>query len=330
MMPQPLRILIADDHAAVRNGVRALVQSRPRWTVCAEAADGEEAVELAARLRPDVALLDFQMPELNGIEAARQIRKRAPTVQVFMLTMHDSRQLRDDAFRAGARDVITKTDADSSLLDAIETLTAPNAPVALAGSMVRNKRHVAAFFQSEQERYRILGPFIAEGIACGDKALHIIDAPDRERHIRHLEDFGIDAPAAEARHQLDLLSWAQAFLPEGHFDQLATIAAVRDLFKAGKTDGYPRTRGVAYMEWALGDQPGVSDIAEYEARLNDAVDGHGDVVICVYDLKRFRGDVILDVMRGHPAVIMGGRLRENPFYTPPAAMIEELRHRQSQ
>jgi DNA-binding NarL/FixJ family response regulator len=324
----PLRILIADDHAAVRRSVRALVESQAQWTVCAEAADGEEAVELAAQLRPDVALLDCEMPQMNGIEAARRIRERAPTVQVLVLTMHDSHRLHDDARRAGARHVVMKSDADRSLLAAVESLRAPDMAIPLAGAIVRERRHIAAFFRSEEERYRVLGPFIAAGIARGDKAVHIVDPPDRDRHMRRLMEAGIDAPAAEARHQLELLPWAETYLRDGRFDLFATIARIQDLLKDGTDSGYPLTRGIAYMEWALGEQPGVGDLVEYEARLNDALADYMDVVICAYDVTKFRGHVILDVLRGHPVVIVAGTLRENPFYTPPAAMIEELRKRQ--
>ena len=322
-----LRILIADDHAAMRRSIRVLLESHPQWTVCAEAADGEEAVERAAQLQPDVALLDFEMPKLNGLEAARQIRARCPAVQMLLLTMHDSRRLEDDARRAGLRAVVMKSDDDTALLDTIATLHSPDMAIPLAGSVVRERRHIAAFFQSEQERYRVLAPFIADGIARGDKALHIIDPPDRDRYMQRLMEAGIDAPAAEARHQLDLLPWDETYLRDGHFDQFAMSALIHEFFQDGQAAGYPLTRGIAYMEWALGDQPGVSDLVEYEARMNDAMADSPDVVICAYDLKKFPGHLILDVFRGHPLVIVAGTLRENPFYTPPAVMLEELRNR---
>ena len=322
-----LRILIADDHAAVRRSVRALVESRAQWTVCAEASDGEEAVERAAQFRPDVAVLDCEMPKLNGIEAARQIRARAPTVQILVLTMNDSQQLYDEARRAGARVVVIKSEAERSLLDAIESVHAPDSAIPLAGSIVREERHIAAFFHSEDECYRVLGPFIADGISRGDRAVHIVDPPDRDRHLQHLTAMGIDALAAEARHQLEFLPWAESYLRDDHFDQYAMSALVQERLSDGKAQGYPLTRAVAHMEWALGAQPGVSDLVEYEARMNDILAGYADVVICAYDLKKFPGQLILDVLRGHPLVIVAGTLHENPFYTPPAVMLEELRNR---
>src|SRR6185436_15901894 len=130
------------------------------------------------------------------------------------------------------------------------------------------------------------GPFIADGIARGDKALHIIDPPDRDRYMQRLLEAGIDAPAAEARHQLELLPWDETYLRDGRFDQFAMSALIHEFFRDGQAAGYPLTRGIAYMEWALSDQPGVSDLVEYEVRMNDAMADSPDVVICVYDLKK--------------------------------------------
>src|SRR6185436_6623165 len=141
-----LRILIADDHAAVRRSVRTLLESHAEWIVCGEAADGEEAVERVAQLQPDVVLLDLEMPKLNGLQAARRIRDRAPKVQILVLTMHDSPSLDDEARRAGARAVVAKSDAGQLLLEAIASLQSPDLAIPLAGSVVREQRHIAAFF----------------------------------------------------------------------------------------------------------------------------------------------------------------------------------------
>jgi DNA-binding NarL/FixJ family response regulator len=314
-MPE-LRILIADDHAPLRRSIRSLLESHAQWSVCGEAADGEEAIEEAERLRPDVVLLDISMPKLNGLEAARRIRQSVPTAQLLVLTMHSSDQLPEEARRAGARDVVMKSDADRSLIGAIESLRAPDRAIPLAGSVIRQWRHVAAFFRSEEERYRVLAPFIADGLAVGEKAIHIIDPPDRDRHVRRLTEAGIDVAGAVARHQLVLLPWNEAYLRDGRFDQQAMIDLLRQMLGEGTAQGYPLTRGIAHMEWALQDRPGVHDLIEYEWRLNDVLAECDDVVICAYDLTKFTGAVIVDVLRSHPMTIVGGSLRENPFYAP--------------
>jgi DNA-binding NarL/FixJ family response regulator len=117
-----LRILIADDHAVVRAGLRTLLESRSGWDVCAEAADGREAVEKATKSKPDVAVLDIGMPLLNGVEAARRIRKALPQTEVLILTMHESDDLVQQVVEAGARGYILKDDADKILLAAVDAV----------------------------------------------------------------------------------------------------------------------------------------------------------------------------------------------------------------
>ena len=112
------RILIADDHDVVRAGLRAILQSQ-----AAEASDGKEAVELALATRPDVAVLDFGLPTLNGVEATRQIRSRLPRVEILIFTMHDTDALVRDVLEAGARGFLLKSDASRFLISAVETLS---------------------------------------------------------------------------------------------------------------------------------------------------------------------------------------------------------------
>lgn len=117
-----LNVLIVDDHPVVRKGLRALVESRRGWRVCAEAANGREAIARARAQRPDVAIVDIGMPGLGGIEATRQIRKVSPGTEVLILSAHGSEKLARELLDAGARGYLLKDDADDSLLDAIEAL----------------------------------------------------------------------------------------------------------------------------------------------------------------------------------------------------------------
>ena len=117
-----LRILVADDHHVVRTGLRTLLETEKGWQVCAEAADGREAVKKAEELRPDVAVLDIGMPLLNGVEATRQIRKLSPKTEVLILTMHDSEMLIQEVLEAGARGYVLKDDADRNLIAAVDAL----------------------------------------------------------------------------------------------------------------------------------------------------------------------------------------------------------------
>lgn len=117
-----LRILIADDHELARNGIRLILETHPGWQVCAEARDGREAVECAARLKPDVFLLDIGMPNLNGLDAARQILALIPDARILILTAHDSEQVVREVLSAGARGFLLKSDAGRDLVAAVEAL----------------------------------------------------------------------------------------------------------------------------------------------------------------------------------------------------------------
>src|SRR5437879_12951592 len=116
-----LRLLVADDHDVVRRGVRTLLEEQPGWEVAAEAADGREAVEKAKLVQPDVTILDLSMPELNGLEAAREILKTVPT-KVLILTMYDSDPLIRQTLEAGARGYLLKSGAGRDLVSAVVAL----------------------------------------------------------------------------------------------------------------------------------------------------------------------------------------------------------------
>ena len=117
------RIVIADDHEVVRRGVRAILESKPGYDVVGEAADGIAVVKLALETKPDVALLDFSMPLLNGLEATRRIRQGSPKTEVLIFTMHDSETVIREVLEAGARGYLLKTDADMQLISAVKALS---------------------------------------------------------------------------------------------------------------------------------------------------------------------------------------------------------------
>jgi len=117
------RILIADDHEVVRSGLRSILEAHAGWQVVAEAIDGKQAVLKALETKPDVAILDYSIPLINGVEATRQIRKRNPQVEVLIFTMHDSEALVGEVLEAGARAYLLKSDATQYLISAIEALS---------------------------------------------------------------------------------------------------------------------------------------------------------------------------------------------------------------
>lgn len=118
-----MRILVADDHEVVRSGVRTLLEARSGWQICDETSDGREAVEMAGRHQPDVVILDIGMPGMNGLDAARMIRKVSPQSEVLILTMHESEQIVREVLAAGARGYVLKSDAGRDLVRAVELLS---------------------------------------------------------------------------------------------------------------------------------------------------------------------------------------------------------------
>lgn len=156
--------------------------------------------------------------------------------------------------------------------------SAQQRPVHLAGSVLDRARHVCAFFHSRDEEYRVLLPFIKEGFEHGDRGFHIVDPDHRADHLERLREAGIETEPAEARGQLTVIPWEDAYLRGGHFDQNAMLALIEEVLAAGKEQGFPLTRLVANMEWALEDRPGVADIVEYETRLNYILPKYDDAV----------------------------------------------------
>jgi DNA-binding NarL/FixJ family response regulator len=118
-----LRILLADDHEMLRRGLRAILTEQPGWEICGEAVDGRQAVELAQKLRPDVIVMDIAMPELNGLEATRQIRRLLPRAEILVLTFDESEALVREVLTAGARGYVLKNDVSRVLVQAVECLS---------------------------------------------------------------------------------------------------------------------------------------------------------------------------------------------------------------
>jgi len=200
-------------------------------------------------------------------------------------------------------------------------------PVNLAGSALTHSCHACAFFHTKEEEYRVLMPFIMEGFERGDRAFHIVDPEHRTTHLARLAQEGVDIPAAEAAGQLEVLNWRETYLKDGRFDQELMIDTLLKMIDPSNSPPGKMSRNIANMEWALDDRPGVDDIVEYEARLNQALPHQHDPVVCTYDLSKFDAGVVIDIMRTHPMVIIGGILQENPFFIPSEQMLEELEAR---
>ena len=203
------------------------------------------------------------------------------------------------------------------------------AEVRLGGTDLAQSRHICAFFNTADENYRALLPFIKDGFNRGEKAFHIVDPALRADHCERLRRAAIPVDTAMESGQLEVREWEEAYLRGGHFDQNAMLTLIEQVLRNGKSQGFPLTRLVANMEWALEDRPGVHDIVEYESRLNFILPKYDDPVVCVYDLAKFDAQTVMDILRTHPVALVGGILHENPFYVPPAQFLAEIQKQSS-
>ena len=187
--------------------------------------------------------------------------------------------------------------------------------------------HACAFFHSRDEEYELLLPFSKSGVEAGERLFQVVDKSHLAERRQRLAAGGIDVVEAEQKGQLELRPWESAYLRGNRFDQDAMLELIQQVLTEGLTKGFGMTRLWANMEWALNDLPGVHDIVEYETRLNKFLPAYDDVVVCTYDLNKFSAPVVMDIMRTHPQVIIGGVLQENPFYVPPEEFLNELSRR---
>ncbi|MBI1357485.1 MAG: hypothetical protein GC160_24350 [Acidobacteria bacterium] len=209
-------------------------------------------------------------------------------------------------------------------------MTSDTANIRFAGSTFGVHRHVCAFFHSEEDKYGALLPFIKEGFDHGDRALHVLDPSRRTDHLRRLRAAGIDTERAEATGQLKLHSCRPPIdEADASINPYPIISLIERELGRGPELGFRLTRLIVEMEFALDDQDGIKDHVEYEARLNYVLPKYPDPVVCVYDIAKFSGEVVIDILRTHPMVVMGGMLQENPFFVPPGEFLKQLADRRA-
>ena len=206
----------------------------------------------------------------------------------------------------------------------------PMQSISLAGSQLGDVRHVCAFFANDEEEYRVLLPFIQEGLSRGDKAVQVINPDARQEHLRRLTEAGIDSTTPQESGQLQILINTEVYLRDGRFDQDRMLATFEEVAKSARVaEGFPMSRIVCRMDWASGDQSRIQNVIEFESRVNDVWRQYDDAVICTYHLGQLSGDAVIDIMRTHPMVIIGGYLQQNPFFTRPEEFLREFRGRRS-
>lgn len=196
-------------------------------------------------------------------------------------------------------------------------------PVSFAGALLVRYRHVCAFINSREEAHEVFDPFVLEGLANGERLSFIVGPAERSGLVRHYRQLGLDVPRLIEQGDFEVRTWAETHLRHGRFDADAMLALSEATMRASQLS---RIRMVSDMGWAAAQEDPAALIA-YEARANPLIERYPHVVICVYDAARFGGDVMIDVLRTHPLVLIGGMLQENPFFVPPEQLLGELEDR---
>jgi hypothetical protein len=172
-----------------------------------------------------------------------------------------------------------------------------------------------------EEEQAIIDPFLAEGMRRREKAVYIVDPCHQAEHRARLE------AVTPSPHLLDVTTWNEAHLRGGTFDQERMMSDLENLISKHAASGEPPMRLVGQMGWIFSTPPGIEQLVGYEASVNEVLNRGKTPTVCVYDARRITGSMMIDLLRAHPLTIINGVLHENPFYTPAAEMLEDLRRR---
>jgi len=192
---------------------------------------------------------------------------------------------------------------------------------ALANARFRDHFHACAFVAGPSEERDAIDPFFVEGMKRGHKAVYIVDPAHRDAHDARLR---AQAPADDL---LDVTTWNEAHLKGGTFDQERMMTSLDELIRAHAATGRPPMHLVGQMGWVFSSPPGIEQLVAYEASVNEVLNRGKTPTVCVYDVRRLSGSMMMDLLRAHPLAVMNGVLHENPFYTPAEEMLRDIRRR---
>ena len=193
----------------------------------------------------------------------------------------------------------------------------------LAQAQFREHFHVCAFVTGAAEERAVIDPFFAEGLRRGEKAVYYVDPAERDAHEARLR---LGAPAPE---MVEVTTWQDAHLKGGTFDQDRMMAALEELIRDTAASGQPPVRLVGQMGWVFTSPPGIEQLVAYEASVNEVLNRGKTPTVCVYDVRRLTGSMMMDLLRAHPLTVVNGILHENPFYTPADEMLRDIQQRRT-
>lgn len=179
----------------------------------------------------------------------------------------------------------------------------------LAGAVLGGRAHVCALFGNRADSDRALIPFAREGLDQGERVVRVVSAARRRSYLATLRAAGVDVTAAQAAGALQVEAWEDTYLRGGRFDRTAMLALILESLTEGRSQGFPRTRWIADMDWALHGSTPLQEVAEYEERADRALRKFPDLAICAYRSRSFRTPVLVDILDAHPLILLGGGLR---------------------
>jgi hypothetical protein len=198
----------------------------------------------------------------------------------------------------------------------------------LCGTPLEDLSHVCAFVDSRDQQYEIFLPFLREGVNCGECLLNIVAPQNRADHFGRLQEGGIDSDELVADGRQKLLGFEDTYLKGGGFSADGMLATMEEAMVSIRREGFPALRGFGEMHWAVG-LPDTEQLIEYESRLNYLVPQFDASIVCVYDVSKFNGRVVMDILSTHPKVILGGQIFENPYYMQPEVFLKYLADRKT-
>lgn len=203
-------------------------------------------------------------------------------------------------------------------------------PVTMCGRSLANATHICAFFDSESQEYDCLIPYFAEGLAQGEQVVTIRDASKCGEHVAKLRErmpAPIDLPIRN--NQLRVVASEETYLQDGTFEAERMYAMLESVLKDAAGSPFERVRTCGDMTWALRNMPGTDELMEYESGVNKLIRDFDCTLMCVYDVNKFSGRAVMDVLATHPMVVMGDRIYENPYYVEPENFLATLLRRGS-
>jgi len=184
---------------------------------------------------------------------------------------------------------------------------------------------MCAFVDSREQQYEILLPFLSQGLRGNDMILSIVDPSNLGDHYRRCQQAGIDLYRLEAGGKAGTFVFENAYLKDSCFSADRMLEMIKTTLSSARQKGFDAVRGFGEMHWALTGLPGTEELVEYEARVNDIEEN--DPLVCIYDINRFPGRVLMDILCTHPKVILNGQIVENEFFVPPEQFLAAYRER---